>query len=190
MPRTTRKITFGNRGAETSTSSPCARDLAALYRLEDSMARARRHAQQNAPGTPNQREAFLEQCDHTDQDNFEYNLNPGLEDNADDDDEGTDGFWVTMGKDEPDSIDLMVSTSTKQYRQRACDFNWRTLLNHLHPVYMTQKIVTKNWANSNCYNDSNQICQCEKTYRMVDMVDIRGILLSFQITCLTESYFF
>ncbi|PLW29771.1 hypothetical protein PCASD_17483 [Puccinia coronata f. sp. avenae] len=138
------------------------------------MARARRHAQQNAPGTPNQREAFLEQRDHTDQDNFEYNLNPGLEDNADDDNEDTDGFWVTMGKDEPDSIDLMVATSTKQYRQRACDFNWRTLLNHLHPVYMTQKIVTKNWANSNCYNDSNQICQCEKTYRMVDMVDIRG----------------
>ncbi|PLW04909.1 hypothetical protein PCANC_28622 [Puccinia coronata f. sp. avenae] len=139
--------------------------------------------------------AQLEPCDDTfEPNNNSYNPNPGFKYNDKDGEGGGDLTWVTLSDDptwvtlsddptwgtscvqEPNPIDILVAASNERYIQQAREFNWRVLLNHLHPVYMTQKLVTNNWAKPNSYNDFTETCSCVKTYRTVDLVDIYGAL--------------
>ncbi|WAQ86126.1 hypothetical protein PtA15_6A756 [Puccinia triticina] len=82
---------------------------------------------------------------------------PGLEDDADDEEEDKIQTLETFVREEPDEIDEMVWESNKRYRQRAREFNWNLLLGILHPVYMDQKIRTKNWCSDNSYDNFSGI---------------------------------
>ncbi|PLW26597.1 hypothetical protein PCASD_26009, partial [Puccinia coronata f. sp. avenae] len=135
--------------------------------------------------------AQLEPRDDTfEPNNNPYNPNPGYESNNEDGEGRGDLTWVTSRNDptwvtlsdnptwgnsslqEPNPIDILVAASNERYVQRAREFNWRVLLNHLHPIYMTQKLVTNNWAKSNSYDNFTETCLCVKTYQTVDLVDI------------------
>ncbi|WAQ89599.1 hypothetical protein PtA15_11A289 [Puccinia triticina] len=116
-------------------------DLAALRRLEDSMNQA---DQDSRPIPPHQDELFNHRNDTFEDCNEELNLQPGLEDDADDSEDGQWQTWVTLDKEEPDAIDLMVQASNERHRQRAREFNWKSLLDYLHPAYMVQKFKTSN----------------------------------------------
>ncbi|EHS63459.1 uncharacterized protein PGTG_21590 [Puccinia graminis f. sp. tritici CRL 75-36-700-3] len=149
-----------------------AQDAAALRTLEDSMARARRQAEM---AETHAGESFLEHRDDT----FELpeevsDQLPGLEDDENDDGDDDCGAWVTLTEEEPDAIDLMVQASNERHRQRAREFNWNALLDSLHPIYMIQKAITKNWAGSNAYDDFAKPCNCAQSnsLRTVDLVDI------------------
>ncbi|WAQ92235.1 hypothetical protein PtA15_16A141 [Puccinia triticina] len=86
--------------------------------------------------------------------------------------------WGTFGENEnePDKIDLVISSYKEKYRQEAREYNWAVLLRQLQSKYMKLKVTTKNWAGPNSY-DNFAICSpsCSKRYnRPVDLVDIRG----------------
>ncbi|KAA1087607.1 hypothetical protein PGT21_034516 [Puccinia graminis f. sp. tritici] len=156
-----------------------AQDAAALRTLEDSMARARRQAEM---AETHAGESFLEHRDDT----FELpeevsDQLPGLEDDENDDGDDDCGAWVTLTEEEPDAIDLMVQASNERHRQRAREFNWNALLDSLHPIYMIQKAITKNWAGSNAYDDFAKPCNCAQSnsLRTVDLVDIYGMINLF-----------
>ncbi|OAV86558.1 hypothetical protein PTTG_03307 [Puccinia triticina 1-1 BBBD Race 1] len=149
-------------------------DLAALRRLEDSMNQA---DQNSRPIPPHQDELFNHRNDTFEDRDEELNLQPGLEDDADDSEDDQWQTWVTLDEEEPDAIDLMVQASNERHRQRAREFNWKSLLDYLHPAYMVQKVKTSNWAGSNSYHDFWLPCQCgpqAKTRRSVDLIDINA----------------
>jgi hypothetical protein len=191
MPKIKFRITTGNREQRLRRRLNAAQDQAALYRLE--LAMTRPEALQRAQQQINQTAQLEPRDDTFEPDDNSYNPNPGFEYDDEDGEGGGDLTWVTLSDDptwvtlsddptwgtscvqEPDPIDILVAASNERYVQQAREFNWRVLLNHLHPVYMTQKLVTNNWAKSNSYDDFNETCSCVKTYRTVDLVDIYGM---------------
>ncbi|KAA1076812.1 hypothetical protein PGT21_019762 [Puccinia graminis f. sp. tritici] len=84
--------------------------------------------------------------------------------------------WVDLIEEQPDNIDDLIAADKERHRQQARDFNWAVLINHLLPVYMRLRIVTKNWSSTNSYDTfSSCLTTCSKKYtRLVDLVDIHG----------------
>ncbi|KAA1073854.1 hypothetical protein PGTUg99_010065 [Puccinia graminis f. sp. tritici] len=92
---------------------------------------------------------------------------------AEEDSDSDDG-WVPIEIVEPDEIDLAIESNLERLRQEAIRFNWKNLVKDLHPVYLKQKSVTKNWTAENTYSDYTS-CSCiSSARRPIDLVDIYG----------------
>ncbi|KAA1134240.1 hypothetical protein PGTUg99_033611 [Puccinia graminis f. sp. tritici] len=92
---------------------------------------------------------------------------------AEEDSDSDDG-WVPIEIVEPDEIDLAIESNLERLRQEAIRFNWKNLVKDLHPVYLKQKSVTKNWTAENTYSDYTS-CSCiSSARRPIDLVNIYG----------------
>ncbi|PLW52689.1 hypothetical protein PCANC_14100 [Puccinia coronata f. sp. avenae] len=149
-----------------------AEDMAAMYRLERSMAFAAENQRAQHVQPPD----IESRNDTFEQDGENYNLQPGLEDDQEDEDFEALDTWVTLEREEsPDAINSMIQASNEYYRQRAKERNFNRLFNDLHPVYLIQKNKTSNWASSSTYIDFSPPCKCQtRRNRVVDLIDLYG----------------
>ncbi|PLW34417.1 hypothetical protein PCASD_14317 [Puccinia coronata f. sp. avenae] len=162
----------GNRTERLRRRLNAAEDIAAMYRLERSMAFAAENQRAQHVQPPD-----IESRNNTfEQDGENYNLQPGLEDNQEDEDFETLDTWVTLEREEsPDAINSMIQASNEYYRQRAKERNFNRLFNDLHPVYLIQKNKTSNWASSSTYIDFSPPCKYQtRRNRVVDLIDLYG----------------
>ncbi|WAQ81348.1 hypothetical protein PtA15_1A688 [Puccinia triticina] len=98
---------------------------------------------------------------HDDEEHGEQHTEDGL---GGDHDENLPG-WVGLSEEEPDEIDLLIAADKEKHRQQARDFNWDVLLNNLVAEYLRLRILTKNWASTNSYDNFSQCpSSCVKKY--------------------------
>ena len=84
-----------------------------------------------------------------------------------------DDWTARLHLTEPDEVDIAIQDNLARLRQEALRLDWDSLVKHLHPIYMAQKLRTKNWTTPESYaNFSN--CNCQVRTRVVDLVDIYG----------------
>ncbi|KAI7944673.1 hypothetical protein MJO28_010368 [Puccinia striiformis f. sp. tritici] len=82
--------------------------------------------------------------------------------------------WTPQRDDSDDDYDRAVYAERAQWRQRAKDFNWKSVMPALHSWFMALKLKTKNWTIATS-NEDHGNCKCaphKLTRRWVDLVDV------------------
>lgn len=70
-----------------------------------------------------------------------------------------------------DDVKNAIQEDLESLRQQELHLNLDSLVRHLHPVYMAQKLCTKNWTTPESYANFYN-CNCQGKTRVVDLVDI------------------
>ncbi|KAH9446331.1 hypothetical protein Pst134EA_030252 [Puccinia striiformis f. sp. tritici] len=116
--------------------------------------------------------------------NNPYDPHQQNQDIGDSSDEGEEepARWITLATDaddQADGLDPSFHSAQEEYRQLMKEYNWSCLLRSLHTWYMTLKLHTNNWADSNALEEfKSSDCKCppSKTKsRYVDLIDLHGI---------------
>jgi hypothetical protein len=85
-----------------------------------------------------------------------------------------DDDWITLDETNDNDLDRAIEADKERWRQEAQQFNWTSIMEQLHAVYMDLKDRTNNWAGQNAYSTFLN-CRClphTMNSRLVDMVDL------------------
>ncbi|PLW19178.1 hypothetical protein PCASD_20547 [Puccinia coronata f. sp. avenae] len=84
--------------------------------------------------------------------------------------------WVNLSEEVTKPIDLLLRSRIEQHRHEATQFNFRSIIEMLHPTYLALKYRTENWSGVDA-SKSFVNCKCAPhtfTKRIVDTVDLLG----------------